>query len=115
MAKTGRLALPREVRVAFWDGVRAGVGVEEAAVAAWAGRDAGEDIPAGVVDQRDAGLEQHPGPRVGYRPVTDFAAFTRAATRAGRRLGLTPPVRKQKDGTLIVIHPGIPLRPNHVS
>jgi IS30 family transposase len=37
----GRPALPREVRVAFWDGVRAGLSPEEAAVAAGAGRHAG--------------------------------------------------------------------------
>ena len=37
--KLGRPALSREVRVAFWDGVRAGLGVEEAAGAAGAGRE----------------------------------------------------------------------------
>ena len=31
MARMGRPELPREVRVAFWDGIRAGLGVEEAA------------------------------------------------------------------------------------
>ena len=41
MARMGRPALPREVRVAFWDGVRAGLSPEEAAVAAGAGRHAG--------------------------------------------------------------------------
>ena len=41
VARTGRVPLPREVRVAFWDGVRAGLGPEEAAVAAGAGRHAG--------------------------------------------------------------------------
>ena len=40
MAKMGRPGLPREVRVAFWDGVRAGLGVEEAGAAAGAGRHA---------------------------------------------------------------------------
>jgi IS30 family transposase len=34
----GRPPLPREVRVAFWDGVRAGLGVEEAAAAAGVGK-----------------------------------------------------------------------------
>jgi len=34
----GRPALPREVQVAFWDGIRAGLGVEEAAVAAGVSR-----------------------------------------------------------------------------
>ena len=34
MARMGRPALPREVRVAFWDGVRAGLVVEAAAAAA---------------------------------------------------------------------------------
>ena len=41
MAKMGRPPLPREVRAAFWDGVRAGLGVEEAAVAAGVSRRAG--------------------------------------------------------------------------
>src|SRR5581483_505725 len=40
VAKMGRPALPREVRVAFWDGVRSGLGVEEAAAAAGASRNA---------------------------------------------------------------------------
>ena len=39
MAKMGRPALPREVQVVFWDGVRAGLGVEEAAAAAGVSRD----------------------------------------------------------------------------
>ena len=34
MARMGRPVLPREVRVAFWDGVRAGLGIEAAASAA---------------------------------------------------------------------------------
>jgi transposase, IS30 family len=38
VAKMGRPALPREVRVAFWDGVRAGLGVEAAAGAAGVSR-----------------------------------------------------------------------------
>jgi len=38
VAKMGRPALPREVQVAFWDGIRAGLGVEEAAVAAGVSR-----------------------------------------------------------------------------
>jgi transposase, IS30 family len=38
VAKSGRPALPREVRVAFWDGIRAGLGVEEAAAAAGVSR-----------------------------------------------------------------------------
>ncbi len=37
--RLGRPVLAREVRVAFWDGVRAGLGVEEAAGAAGAGRE----------------------------------------------------------------------------
>ena len=37
--RLGRPALSREVRVAFWDGVRAGLGTEEAAAAAGAGRE----------------------------------------------------------------------------
>ena len=41
MAKMGRPAFPREVRVAFWDGVRSGLGVEEAAAAAGVSRNAG--------------------------------------------------------------------------
>ena len=40
MAKMGRPALAREVRVAFWDGVRSGLGVEEAAAAAGVSRNA---------------------------------------------------------------------------
>jgi len=40
VAKMGRPALPREVRVAFWDGVRSGLGVEEAAAAAGVSRNA---------------------------------------------------------------------------
>ena len=40
MAKMGRPALPREVRAAFWDGVRSGLGAEEAAAAAGASRNA---------------------------------------------------------------------------
>ena len=38
MAKMGRPGLPREVQVAFWDGIRAGLGVEEAAAAAGVSR-----------------------------------------------------------------------------
>ena len=37
--RLGRPVLPREVQVVFWDGVRAGLGVEEAAAAAGAGRE----------------------------------------------------------------------------
>ena len=37
--RLGRPVLPREVQVVFWDGVRAGLGVEEAAGAAGAGRE----------------------------------------------------------------------------
>ena len=37
MARSGRPELPREAQVAFWDGIRAGLGAE-AAVAAGAGR-----------------------------------------------------------------------------
>jgi IS30 family transposase len=38
VAKNGRPGLPREVRVRFWDGVRAGLGTGEAAAAAGAGK-----------------------------------------------------------------------------
>ena len=38
MTKMGRPALPREVQVGFWDGIRAGLGVEEAAAAAGVSR-----------------------------------------------------------------------------
>jgi len=38
VAKMGRPALPREVQVAFWDGIRAGLGVEEAAAVAGVSR-----------------------------------------------------------------------------
>ena len=38
MAKNGRPGLPREVRVRFWDGIRAGLGTREAAAAAGAGK-----------------------------------------------------------------------------
>ena len=41
MAKRGRVGLPREVRVRFWDGIRAGLGVEAAAGGAGVGRNAG--------------------------------------------------------------------------
>jgi transposase, IS30 family len=41
VASVGRPELPREVRVAFWDGVRAGLGLEEAAAGAGVGRYAG--------------------------------------------------------------------------
>jgi transposase, IS30 family len=41
VTRKGRPALPRDVQVAFWDGVRAGLGAGEAAVAAGAGRDSG--------------------------------------------------------------------------
>ncbi len=40
MAKNGRPGLPREVRVRFWDGIRAGLGTREAA-AAGAGKSVG--------------------------------------------------------------------------
>jgi hypothetical protein len=40
VAKMGTPGLPCEVRVAFWDGIRAGLGVQEAAAAAGAGRNA---------------------------------------------------------------------------
>jgi len=39
VAKLGRPGLPREVQVAFWDGIRAGLGAEEAAAAAGASRE----------------------------------------------------------------------------
>ena len=39
MTKLGRPELPREVRVAFWNGIRAGLGAEEAAAAAGASRE----------------------------------------------------------------------------
>ncbi len=42
MKRRGRLALPRAARVVFWDGVRAGLGVREAGVAAGVDR-AGEN------------------------------------------------------------------------
>jgi IS30 family transposase len=38
VARDGRPGLPREVQVAFWDGVRAGLGVEDAAAAAGVSR-----------------------------------------------------------------------------
>jgi transposase, IS30 family len=38
VAKMGRVPLPREVRAAFWDGIRAGLGVEEAAAGAGVGK-----------------------------------------------------------------------------
>ena len=38
MAKNGRPRLPREVRVRFWDGIRAGLGNREAAAAAGASK-----------------------------------------------------------------------------
>ena len=38
MAKNGRPGLPREARVRFWDGIRAGLGTREAAAAAGAGK-----------------------------------------------------------------------------
>jgi transposase, IS30 family len=38
VVKNGRPGLPREVRVRFWDGVRAGLGTREAAAAAGAGK-----------------------------------------------------------------------------
>jgi IS30 family transposase len=42
IVRRGRLPLPRSVRAAFWDGVRAGLPVGEAGVAAGAGRSAEE-------------------------------------------------------------------------
>ena len=42
MAGAGRPALPRDVRVAFWDGVRVGLGVPEAAAAAGVARATGQ-------------------------------------------------------------------------
>jgi IS30 family transposase len=42
LVRRGRLPLPRVARVAFWDGVRAGLGVREAGVAAGVGRTAEE-------------------------------------------------------------------------
>src|SRR5258708_24991496 len=41
VARVGRPELPREAQVAFWDGIRAGLGVEEAAVAAGVNRGQG--------------------------------------------------------------------------
>ena len=41
MAKSGRPGLPREVRVRFWGGIRAGLGTREAAAAAGAGKSVG--------------------------------------------------------------------------
>jgi IS30 family transposase len=38
VAKAGRVPLPREVRAAFWGGIRAGLGVEEAAAGAGVGK-----------------------------------------------------------------------------
>jgi IS30 family transposase len=42
IVRRGRLPLPRSVRAAFWDGVRAGLSVGEAGAAAGAGRSAEE-------------------------------------------------------------------------
>jgi transposase, IS30 family len=59
VARMGRPGLPREVRVAFWDGVRAGLSPEEAAVAAGAGRHAGRlwmAAAGGVKGNGPAGL-----------------------------------------------------------
>jgi transposase, IS30 family len=59
VAKFGRPALPRDVQVAFWDGVRAGLVQEAAAAAAGASRESGRRWV------REAGGVKGNGPRAG--------------------------------------------------
>jgi transposase, IS30 family len=56
VAKNGRPGLPREARVRFWDGIRAGLSAEQAAVAAGVGR----SVASGWV--REAGGVKGNGP-----------------------------------------------------
>jgi transposase, IS30 family len=67
IVRRGRLPLPRSVRSAFWDGVRAGLSVGEAGVAAGAGRSAEEWF------RRAGGVKANgPGPVCGrYLPVAE--------------------------------------------
>ena len=68
VVRRGRLPLPRSVRVAFWDGVRAGLPVADAGAAAGAGRTVWEwfrraggvkaNGPAGVVSGRYLSLAE---------------------------------------------------------
>src|SRR5262249_3682073 len=44
VVKNGRRGVPRPVRAGFWDGVRAGLGVREGALAAGAGASGGEGV-----------------------------------------------------------------------
>jgi transposase, IS30 family len=59
VAKFGRPALPRDVQVAFWDGIRAGLVQEEAAAAAGASRESARRWV------REAGGVKGNGPRAG--------------------------------------------------
>ena len=58
MARMGRAALPREVRVAFWDGVRAGLSPEEAAAVAAGAGHAGRRWMAAAGGVKGNGLER---------------------------------------------------------
>ena len=81
MAKFGRPALPRDVQVAFWDGIRSGMGQEEAAAAAGAGRESGRRWV------REAGGVKGNGPRAGSGRF--LARWEREEIAVGRAAGLS--------------------------
>ena len=102
MAKMGRPPLPREVRAAFWDGVRAGLGVEEAAAAAGVSRRAGwrwmrqaggvrPDAPAAVPGRFLQGWEREEiavglAQQLPYRQIAARLAPGRSASTVSREV-----------------------------
>jgi transposase, IS30 family len=88
VAKSGRPALPREVRVAFWDGIRAGLGVEEAAAAAGVSR---RGARAWL---REAGGVKGNGPRAGSGRFLSAAEREEIAVGLARELSLREIARR---------------------
>ena len=80
MARSGRLERPREVRVAFWDGVRGGLGPGEAAAAA------GVSGETARLWMREAGGVKGNGPRAGSGRF--LARWEREEIAVGLALGL---------------------------
>ena len=83
MAKTGRPALPREVRVAFWDGIGAGLSVAEAAAAAGVSR------RSGVSWVRAAGGVRRAGPAPGASSGRFLQLWEREEIAVGLAAGLS--------------------------
>jgi IS30 family transposase len=74
VAKIGRPELPREVRLAFWDGIRAGLSVAEAAAAAGVSRRSGVRWVRAAGGVRPAGpARPRPAPAPAPRPAPGAA------------------------------------------